>query len=82
MPIILSDVEAQRWLHSSFSRLLKKRIVVIDNKYQIKEFNANINGREVSFEMATSLVPFNRMCRIDIFKLCQTRSEQNYFLFP
>lgn len=82
MPIILSDVEGQKEVTQQFFAPYQKANVVIDNKYQIKEFNANINGREVSFEMATSLVPFNRMCKIDISSYIRRGANKITFYFP
>lgn len=82
MPIILSDVEAQKVVTQQFFAPYQKANVMIDNKYQIKEFNANINGREVSFEMATSLVPFNRMCKIDISSYIRRGANKITFYFP
>lgn len=82
MPIILSDIEAQKVVTQQFFAPSQKANVVIDNKYQIKEFNANINGREVSFEMATSLVPFNRMCKIDISSYVRRGANKITFYFP
>lgn len=82
MPIILSDVEAQKVVTQQFFAPYQKANVIIDNKYQIKEFNANINGRDVSFEMATSLVPFNRMCKIDISSYIRRGANKITFYFP
>lgn len=82
VPIILSDSEDQKAVTQQFFAPDNKANVVIDNKYQIKEFNANINGREVSFEMATSLVPFNRMCKIDISSYVRRGANKITFYFP
>lgn len=82
VPIILSDSEDQKAVTQQFFAPDNKANVVIDNKYQIKEFNANINGREVSFEMATSLVPFNRICKIDISSYVRRGANKITFYFP
>lgn len=82
MPIILSDSDSQKVVTQEFFAPYQKANVMIDNKYQIKEFNANINGREVSFEMATSLVPFNRMCKIDISSYIRHGANKITFYFP
>lgn len=82
MPIILSDDEAQKVVTQQFFAPYQKANIYIDNKYQIKEFNANINGRDVSFELATSLVPFNRMCKIDISSYIKRGQNKIIFYFP
>lgn len=82
MPIILSDDEAQKIITQKFFAPYQKANISIDNKYQIKEFNANINGRDVSFELATSLVPFNRMCKIDISSYIKRGQNKIIFYFP
>lgn len=82
IPIILSDNEAQKIVAQQFFAPYQKANLIVDNKYQIKEFNANINGRDVSFALATSIVPFDRMCKIDISSYIKRGKNQITFYFP
>lgn len=82
VPVILSADEAQKIVVQQFFAPQKKAIVVVDNKYQIKEFNANINGTDVVFELATSIVPFNRISRIDISSYIKQGKNIITFYFP
>ena len=82
VPIILSDADGQKFITQQFYAPYQKANVYVDNKYQIKEFNANINGTGVTFELATSIVPFNRMCKIDISSYIKRGKNQITFYFP
>lgn len=82
IPLILSEDEAQKIVTQQFFAPYNKAILVVDNKYQIKEFNANINGKDVACELATSIVPFNRMCRIDISSYIKRGENKVIFYFP
>lgn len=60
----------------------KKAILVVDNKYNIKEFNANINGRDVAFELSNGVVPIHRISRIDISSYIRQGKNKVTFYFP
>lgn len=81
-PAVLSSDEGQKIVVQQFFAPQKKAILVVDNKYQIKEFSANINGTNVVFELAPSIVPFNRISRIDISSYIQPGKNIITFYFP
>lgn len=82
VPLILSSSNTQKNISQRFYAPKKSAILVVDNKYGIKTINANINGREVSFELSNSLVPFNRMSRIDISSYVKQGENSIIFKFP
>lgn len=82
IPIILSDDEGQKTANLKFYAPYKKAILVVDNKYQIKEFSANINNVNVTFPLVTSVIPFNRMSRIDISPYIRQGKNSAVFNFP
>lgn len=80
IPAIISS--GQSTMTQTFFAPYKKAVLVVDNKYQIKEFNADINGRTVGFELANNIVPFNRMSRIDISSYIKQGKNSATFYFP
>lgn len=82
VPVIISSEEGQKIVTQQFFAPEKKAVVVIDNKYNIKEFSANINGGDVSFELSNSIVPFHRICRIDISSYMKQGENKIIFRFP
>lgn len=81
-PIILSGNSDQKVIAQSFFAPYKKAVLVVDNKYQIEEFNANINGKDVAFELAKSVVPAHRISRIDISSYINQGKNVITFYFP
>lgn len=82
VPTILSSNDSQKILTQSFFLPKTKAILVVDNMYKIKGFNATINGRNVAFEIANSIVPFNRVSRIDISSYLKQGKNNVTFFFP
>lgn len=82
VPIILSSDEAQKIVTQQFFAPEKKAFVIVDNKYNIKEFFANINGEDVAFELANSIVPIHRVSRIDISSYVRKGQNTITFNFP
>ena len=82
VPIILSSDETQKTVTQNFFASQKKAILVIDNKYQIENFNANINGCDVMLELAKSIVPAHRISRIDISSYIRQGQNNVTFYFP
>ena len=82
VPAILSDEEGQKIAQVQFFAPHKKAILVVDNKYQIKEFSGKINNVNVSFPLVTSLIPFNRVSRIDISPYVKQGKNSAVFNFP
>lgn len=80
IPTVLSS--EQNAVTQSFFAPYKKAVLLVDNKYQIKEFKANINGRDVVLELANSIVPFNRISRIDISSYIKQGKNAVTFYFP
>lgn len=82
VPVILSSDEAQKIVTQQFFAPEKKAFVIVDNKYNIKEFFANINGEDVAFELANSIVPIHRVSRIDISSYVRKGQNTITFNFP
>ena len=82
VPIILSSQEGQKVVTQIFYAPYKKANLFVDNKYNIEEFSANINGVDVTFELANSIVPFNRMSKIDISGYIKQGKNTITFYFP
>lgn len=82
VPVILSDNNPQEIITQQFFAPEKKAFVIVDNKYNIKEFSANINGEEVAFELANSIVPTHRISRIDISSYVRKGANTITFYFP
>lgn len=81
-PVILSSHESQKQITQVFNTPYKKGCLIVDNKYQIDEFNANINGKPVAFEIAKSIVPFSRITKIDISSYIRQGKNKITFYFP
>lgn len=81
-PVILSSNDAQKVVTQSFFAPYQKAIVVIDNKYNIEKFSANINGKDVVLELANSIVPMHRISRIDISSYIKQGKNNIIFYFP
>ena len=82
VPVILSSDDAQKVVTQNFFTSEKKAILVVDNKFQIEKFNANINGCSVDFELAKSIVPAHRISRIDISDYIKQGHNSVTFYFP
>lgn len=82
IPIVLSSNDSQKIVTQTFFAPKSKATLVVDNKYQISNFNANINGRNVAFEIANSIVPFHRISRIDISSYINQGRNTVTFCFP
>lgn len=81
-PVILSSIDEQNVLSQTFFAPYKKAVLVVDNKYCLQEFGANINGKDVAFELANSIVPFQRVSRIDISSYIKVGKNNIIFRFP
>lgn len=82
VPLILSSNEDQKVVVQNFFAPEKKAFLIVDNKYQIDEFNANINGKEVACELAKSIVPAHRISKIDISSYIKQGKNTITFYFP
>lgn len=82
VPVILSSQDGQKVVTQTFYAPYKKANLFVDNKYNIEEFSANINGVDVAFELANSIVPFNRMSKIDISSYIKPGKNTVNFYFP
>jgi len=81
-PVILASNDVQNVVTQTFFAPYKKAILVVDNKYKIDKFSANINGSDVVLEMANSIIPYNRMSRIDISSYIKQGKNNITFYFP
>lgn len=82
IPVILSEAQDQKVITQQFFAPQKKAILVVDNKFNIGEFSANINGKDVAFELANNLVPIHRYSRIDISSYIKQGKNTITFYFP
>lgn len=82
VPVIVSSCEEQKIITQQFFAPYKKANLIVDNKYNISQFNANINGKSVAFELANSFIPFHRMSRIDISSYIVAGKNKITFYFP
>lgn len=82
VPMVLSSNEGQKIVTQQFFAPQNKGMLIVDNKYQIKEFSAIINGKGVVFELSNSIVPFNRVSRIDISSYIKQGKNSITFYFP
>ena len=82
VPIILSSTEGQQVVTQPFFSPYDRAMLIVDNKYQIKQFSAIINGQGVAIELANSIVPFNRVSRIDISSYIKQGKNSITFYFP
>ena len=82
IPVIISSTGEQKNVSQEFFAPYKKANLIIDNKYNISEFNATINGRNVAFELSNSIVPFHRISKIDISSYIKQGKNDVIFHFP
>lgn len=82
VPVILSANDGQKIVMQQFFAPSDKAFLIIDNKYQIKKFNVNINGKDVILELTTSIVPFNRISKVDISNHIKQGKNCIIFNFP
>lgn len=82
IPLILSSDPCQCTVTQNFYATEAHAMLTVDNKYNIGEFNANINGRNVAFELANSIVPIHRVSRIDISSYIKKGRNTVTFKFP
>lgn len=82
IPLILSSDASQCNVTQNFYATETKAMLTVDNKYNIGEFSANINGRDVAFELANSIVPIHRVSRIDISSYIKRGRNTVTFKFP
>lgn len=82
VPLILSSDAYQNEITQSFYAPTTKAMLTVDNKYNIESFNAKINGKDVSFELANSIVPTHRVSKIDISSYIKRGRNTITFKFP
>lgn len=82
VPVILADSEGQKISVSQFFAPYKKATLVVDNKYNIDYFNANINGKDEIIQLKKSFNPLERTSRIDISSLVKQGDNTIIFSFP
>lgn len=85
VPVVLSECssgDGQKVIAQEFFAPQSKAVLVIDNKYNIRNFSANINGINVVFELANNIVPIHRMSRIDISSYVKKGKNNVIFNFP
>lgn len=81
-PVIISADESQQEAVQHFYSSDKKAEIVVDNKFQVSKLIAEINGKEYEFELCKSLLPVNRICRIDISRHLKKGLNTVIFKYP
>lgn len=71
-PVIISGKKGQSSAVQSFYANKKFANIVVDNKFQVGKFNADINGKNYTFELPTSIFGGNRCVRVDISDYIKT----------
>ena len=80
-PVILSGNDSQRAMTQNFFTTEQKAIIVIDNKYQIEAIKAKINGKDITLNLARSIVPAHRISRIDVSSYIRKgKNEVTFFM--
>lgn len=82
VPVIISSNDTQKVISQQFFAPAKRAVLVVDNKYNIQEFIANINGKPVAFQLAGNIIPFHRISRIDISSYVVPGKNKITFYFP
>ena len=81
-PVIISADESQRTITQNFYAPEKHAEIIVDNKYLVSILNAEINGKEYTFELCKGFLPSNRICRIDISKYLKKGINTITFSYP
>lgn len=81
-PIIISADETQRSVAQKFYVSDRHAEIVVDNKFQVQKLITEINGKEYVFDLCQSLLPLNRICRIDISKYLKKGINTIVFSYP
>lgn len=81
-PVIVSSDVGQRAVTQHFYSNDKKARLIVDNKYQVSKLIADINGREVTFDLPKSILPAKRICDIDISKYINKGINTITFFYP
>jgi len=81
-PVILSADPTQNVVYQTFYAPSKKAVVVVDNKYLMENFQAKINGRNITLELRNKIVPIHRISRIDISSYVKQGKNEITYYFP
>ncbi len=81
-PVIVSHDNSQKRVTQIFYAPEKKAHLVIDNKFQLGKLNAEINGKEYSFSLPTSILGGNRYVKIDISNYVEKGKNTIVFKYP
>lgn len=82
VPLILSDMEGQQAAMQKFYAPEQNAAVIVDNKYQIKQFSANINGKDITLELINNFMPIHRYSRVDVSSYIKRGENEIIFYFP
>ena len=81
-PVILSADSSQNVVLQNFYADKKYANIVVDNKFQMSKLIANINGKEFTFELPTSIWGGSRVTNIDISKYVKKGKNTIVFYYP
>ena len=81
-PVIISGDSAQNTVMQHFYANKKFANIVVDNKFQVSKLNANINGKDYTFELPTSIFGGNRCVRINISDYIKNGHNKIVFSYP
>ncbi len=81
-PVIISGDSAQNTVAQHFYADKKFANIVVDNKFQVSKLNANINGKDYTFELPTSIFGGNRCVRVNISDYIKKGHNNVVFSYP
>lgn len=81
-PVIISADGSQSSVLQNFYTNEKYANIVVDNKFQVSKLTANINGKEYSFTLPTSIWGASRVTNIDISNYIKKGRNTIVFYYP
>lgn len=81
-PVVVSGNSAQNTVVQNFYANKKFANIVVDNKYQVSKLDVNINGKDYSFRIPTSIFGGNRCDRINISDYIKIGHNRIVFKYP
>ncbi len=81
-PVIVSADISQQVVAQGFYANRKFANIVVDNKFQVSKLNVNINGKDYTFDLPTSIFGGNRCVRINISKYIKQGHNVIVYSYP
>ena len=81
-PVVVSGNSTQNNVAQNFYANKKFANIVVDNKYQVSTLDVNINGKDYTFRLPTSIFGGNRCDRINISDYIKVGHNRIVFKYP